>query len=244
MSAPRPLAALSALDTERWRTVTAKASDVTGETLSPVLEFCRQNTVRLLIARCAASELTGAQAMEAAGFQLMDTLVFYSRAVTDVLPDEAAALPIRTHKTGDEAGVRAVAAQAFAGYQGHYHADPRLDQRQCDELYVDWAYRSCLSREIANAVLVAESDARIAAFATLRLNSAEEGEGVLFGVAPAAQGRGIYRSLMLAGMRWCKAQGCSRMVVSTQLTNLAVQKVWSRLGFEPSSACYTFHKWF
>ena len=34
------------------------------------------------------------------------------------------------------------------------------------------------------------------------------------------------------------------MVLSTQVTNLAVQKVWSRLGFEPSRSYYTFHLWF
>ena len=78
----------------------------------------------------------------------------------------------------------------------------------------------------------------------MRLNSPEEGEGVLFGVAPAAQGRGIYRSFMVRGMEWCLAQGTSRMVVSTQITNIAVQKVWTRLGFEPHKSYLTFHRWF
>jgi GNAT superfamily N-acetyltransferase len=78
----------------------------------------------------------------------------------------------------------------------------------------------------------------------MRLNSPQESEGVLFGVTPAAQGRGLYRSLMLAGMHWSKLRDAGRMVVSTQITNIAVQKVWTRLGFEPSGSCYTFHKWF
>jgi GNAT superfamily N-acetyltransferase len=244
MSAEPALARLSALDTERWQAVTAKASDVTAAVLPRVLKFCSENAVRLLIARCPAADLAAAQAMERAGFQLMDSLVYYSRNLAGSLPDDASALRIRAHAAGDEAGVRRVASQAFAGYLGHYHADPRLDRRQCDEAYVDWAHRSCASREVADEVLVGESDGQIMAFATLRLNSAEEGEGVLFGVAPQAQGRGVYRSLMLAGMRWCHTNGRARMVVSTQVTNFAVQKVWARLGFEPSNACHTFHKWF
>lgn len=81
-------------------------------------------------------------------------------------------------------------------------------------------------------------------FATLRLNSQEEGEGVLFAVHPEAQGRGIYRALILEGMRWCMQQKVASMVVSTQITNIAVQKVWVRAGFEPSHAYYTFHVWF
>ena len=145
----------------------------------------------------------------------------------------------------EEAGaVVAIAREAFSGYLGHYHSDPRLDRRQCDEVYIDWAHRTCASSDPAQGVLVAAEQGRVLAFATMRVNSAEEGEGVLFGVAPAAQGRGIYRSLMLAGMRWCGERGCARMVVSTQVTNVAVQKVWTRVGFEPSAAYYTFHKWF
>jgi hypothetical protein len=35
----------------------------------------------------------------------------------------------------------------------------------------------------------------------------------------------------------------ARMVVSTQITNLAVQKVWVRQGFELTGSYYTFHLW-
>jgi len=86
-------------------------------------------------------------------------------------------------------------------------------------------------------------DEKLAAFATMRSNSPEEGEGVLFGVAPWAQGRGIYADLIRAGIEWCRARGQARMIVSTQITNLAVQKVWVRQGFEPSASYFTFHLW-
>jgi len=48
----------------------------------------------------------------------------------------------------------------------------------------------------------------------------------------------------LGALRWFEARGRSRMLISTQITNVAVQKVWIRLGFEPSKSYYTFHKWF
>ncbi len=236
-------ARLSPLDTARWGCVSAAASDVTPDTLARVLSFCRENAVRFLIARCSTGDLAAAQAMEEGGFRLMDTLVYFARELAAV-PSEGAALPVRAVRPGEDAVVAEVASRAFAGYYGHYHADPRLDRRQCDEVYVDWARRSCVSLEVADGVLVCEVEGRIAAFATLRLNSDIEGEGVLFGVAPEAQGRGIYRALMLGGMAWCLGRGRKRMVVSTQVTNQAVQKVWTRLGFEPSKSYYTFHKWF
>lgn len=237
-------AKLSKLDTDRWSVVTAKVDGLTSEGLTSILQQCRASAVELLIARCPATDLAAAQAMERDGFQLMDTLVYFARSLGSGTQVDAGPVPVRPVRPGEEAAVREIAAHAFQGYGGHYHADPRLDRGRCDEVYTDWAYRSCLSKDVADEVLVADLDGRVVAFATMRLNSDEEGEGVLFGVSPAAQGRGIYRTLMIRGMEWCAARGRTRMVVSTQVTNVAVQKVWTRLGFEPSRAYYTFHKWF
>jgi len=236
--------ALSQIDHDRFGIVTARAPDVAAATVGEVLAFCRANDVRMLIARCGTADLAAAQALEAAGGRLMDTLVYWSRKLDGSdLPGHSCKVTIRPVRPGDETEVQAVARETFRGYTGHYHADPRLDRTRCDEVYASWAERSCVSRDVAGEVLVAD-DGRVAGFATLRMNDAEEGEGVLFGVAERSQGAGIYRAFMVEGMRWCRARGASRMVVSTQVTNLAVQKVWSRLGFEPSRSYYTFHLWF
>jgi GNAT superfamily N-acetyltransferase len=236
--------ALSSIDQERFGVVTARDGDVTLSTLEPDLAFCRTRGVQLLIARCRTEELHVAQALEAAGGRLMDTLVYYVRVIVGgELPENTCKVPIRPVRPGEDEAVRKVAGEAFRGYRGHYHADPRLDPAKCDEAYQSWAQRSGVSREVAGEVLVAD-DGQVAGFATLRLNDPREGEGVLFAVAPRVQGAGVYKAFMLEGMRWCRFQGAKRMVVSTQITNLAVQKVWSRLGFEPSHSFYTFHLWF
>lgn len=236
---------VSTIDEERFGIRVARAPRVKRDTLPLVMDFCNAHGVNMLIARCLVSELKTAQAMQRQGFALMDTLVYYARSlVKTTVPEDIGQVQIRPVHSGDESAVRVVAADAFQGYHGHYHADERLDRAKCDEAYTDWAVRSCLSSEAADEVLVAEIDSGIAGFATLRINSSDEGEGVLFAVASWAQRRGIYRSLMIRGMEWCLSKGLARMVVSTQITNVAVQKVWTRVGFEPSHAYYTFHKWF
>jgi predicted acetyltransferase len=209
------------------------------------LDFCKKNQVAFLIVRCPASTLPTVQAMEQQGFLLMDTLLYYVRRLAKPpIPEDPNQSLVRTIQPGDEEEVREIAAQSFQGYYGHYHADPRLNDTKCDEAYVSWAVRSATSREVADEVLVAEIDDRLAGFATLRRNNDQEGEGVLYGVAPWAQGRGIYRSFMIQSMEWGKAQGFKRMFYSTQITNIAVQKVWVRVGAEMSHAYYTCHKWF
>ena len=135
-------------------------------------------------------------------------------------------------------------AKRFEGTYGHYHADERLDNSKCDEVYVSWAVSSCVSRDFADEVLVAELNGRVVGFATLRINSPDESEGVLFCVDSSAQRMGVYRSFMIHGMRWSVSKRMRSMVVSTQLINTPVQKVWTRLGFAIGDSYYTLHKWF
>ena len=35
-----------------------------------------------------------------------------------------------------------------------------------------------------------------------------------------------------------------RLIVSTQINNYGVQRVWARLGFIHERSTYTFHKWY
>jgi GNAT superfamily N-acetyltransferase len=237
-------ATFSEIDSERFGLRIARALVASGQ-LSSVLDFCAAERIDMLIARCATSDWAATQSMQEMGFLLMDTLVYYSFDLTKkAIPEDTGEFRIRPLQSGDKAEIRKVASEAFKDYFGHYHADRRLDSSKCDEGYSSWAERSCTTDGVADAVLVAEDGGKVAGFATLRLNSPPEVEGLLFGVAPKSQGRGICRSFMIQSLRWCHAQGAKRMVISTQITNVSMQKVWCRSGFEPSHSLHTFHKWF
>jgi len=238
------VATFSQLDSERFGVRAARAN-ILPETLARVLDFCSSEKIDLLIARCATREISLVQRMESHGFQLMDTLIYYSFDLSKKeIPEDCDGFAVRSMRSADKDRVRALAAAAFQGYIGHYHADARLDRQKCDETYTSWAERSVTSKSAADEVLVAEDDSNLAGFATLRLNSPEEGEGLLYAVAPEYQRRGVCPALMIHSLRWCRAQGTGRMLISTQLTNISMQKVWCRVGFEPSHSYYTFHKWF
>lgn len=209
------------------------------------MDFCRENHIAFLIARCYALEIRAVQAMEREGFLLMDTLIYYTRNLNKTpIPSDTGTVLIRPIRPGEEEAVKAAAAESFRGYYGHYHSDDKLDSAKCDEAYTSWAIRSCTLHDVADEVLIAEEEGSILGFATLRLNSPDSGEGILFGVIPSAREKSIYKSFMIHGMKWCLSKGATRMTVSTQINNIAVQKVWVRLGFEPEFSYYTFHKWF
>ncbi len=242
MTPDRQSYALSPLEEMRFGVRTVRVNAFERAELPELLAFCRANAVRMLIARCPSTDLPSVQALEEAGGRLMDTLVYYGLELTRKKPAPLAPR-IRLARTEEVEPLVAIAEESFRGYSGHYHADPRLERAACDATYTSWVRRSVLDRTVADAVYTCVLDEKLAAFATLRTNSPEEGEGVLFGVAPWAQGRGIYADLILAGIEWCRARGMARMVVSTQVTNLAVQKVWVRQGFELTGSYYTFHLW-
>lgn len=242
MTPDRPRFALSPLEEARFGVRTVRVKELTRGQLPGLLEFCRAKAVRLVIARCPSSDLEGAQALEEAGGRLMDTLVYYALELAKK-PRAPVPAHVRPATEQEVEPLVAIAAESFRGYQGHYHADARLAREACDATYTDWVRRSVLDARVADAVYTCELEGRLAAFATMRASTGEEGEGVLFGVAPWAQGRGIYADLIRAGIEWCRARALARMVVSTQVTNIAVQKVWVRQGFELSGSYYTFHLW-
>ena len=87
-------------------------------------------------------------------------------------------------------------------------------------------------------------DEKIVGFIALRQNSSTEGEGVLNAVHPDFAGAGIYGQLVCRAKQWCKDQGLQRMVISTQIDNLKVQRSWTNRGFHLFKSYYTFHRWF
>jgi GNAT superfamily N-acetyltransferase len=235
---------ISKIDTERFGIRTARAF-MSLSTVDMVIDYCREHNVQLLIARCNVTDMKVVHKLESNNFLLMDTLVYYSRSLVDKsLPDMSYNFNVRPVHPGDEDKVKAIALESFSAYIGHYHCDENLDKKTCDEIYPDWAYRSCTSRSVVDEVLVAVYESSIVGFLTLKLNNMIEAEGLLNGVLPEVQKRGVYTCLLTHAMRWSQNRGAERFVISTQLSNSAPQKIWTRLGFEFSHAFYTFHKWF
>jgi ribosomal protein S18 acetylase RimI-like enzyme len=235
---------ISDVDKERFGVKTARVIGLTTKRLFSILDFCIKEQVGLLIARCDLADLKAAQAMEKKGFLLMDTLVYYRfDLIKRAIPADNGVVRVRPIRSDEEGEIITVARESFRGYFGHYHADQRLDRYKCDEAYADWARKAFASRDSEN-FLVGEIDGRVIAFGVLRMNTADEGEMFLGGIHPDFQGQGIYHSFLCKGMEWCLSKGAKKMIISTQLKNISVQKVLIKLGFEICRGYYTYHKWF
>jgi dTDP-4-amino-4,6-dideoxy-D-galactose acyltransferase len=236
--------ALSALDEARFGLRTARAMNLSANDLPQVMDFCQDERVKFLIARCPVADLKAVHLMEGLGFHLMDTLVYFRRDLVHSPLPQRRAVSIRSITEADVDAVGEIARQSFHNYDSHYHADPRLDRPACDAIYVDWAMRSCREKNVADDVLVAEMDGIVVGFLTLKILDSGDADGRLYAVAPVMQGRGIGQALLIDALYWCRQHSLSGMIISTQITNLASQISWARVGFIPSQSFYTLHKWF
>jgi len=122
---------ISPLYEERFGVRVALLDTVTAAGLEEVLNRCAAEEVRLLIARCATEDMPTVHALEAAGCRLMDTLLYFRRSLAEGAPPAPATGDrgaIRPARPEDAPRIEKIAADAFSGYGGHFHADPRLDR--------------------------------------------------------------------------------------------------------------------
>lgn len=234
---------LSPFEEERFGVRAARSVTVDAHDILAHLDYCRRHGVDMLIARCSVDAIDIAQAYQRLGASLCDGLIYFHRDLTRGSSQTALPVGVRKAEPSDADAVASVALAAFSAYRGHYHADRRLDAARANDAYADWARRTCLDPHAATAVLVAVEGARILGFVAMRAIDDEVVDVVLNAVAPDVQGRGIYTGLFGHAIAWAKASGYRRLVISTQLNNLAVQRVWIRTGLEPYLGLYTFHLW-
>jgi len=231
-------------DSEHFGVKIGKYIPHAPEDISSDMERARAEGYNLLITRISTNEIEIVNALEKNGFELKDTIVHYKVNLerTEYFPS-ASAFNIREARIEDAPVVREIAKRTFKDYIGHFHKDKRLEKDKCDELYAKWAENSVKDKNIAEAVLIAEEDHRILGFATIKIISEHESQGILFGTAPEAQGRGVYTTLIREAINWSKRRNLKEFIYGTQVDNYVVQNVFMKVGGEIYRSFYTLHCW-
>ncbi len=210
---------------------------------APLLAHLRSEPVDLAIVRLPAGRLDVLQRLSGVGCEVLvcDCLVLYRREPLGEC--DRALAPIRGLQTrlasaADASAIRDLVLDSFRGYRNHYALNPRLPAVAAAEAYADWIGRY-LDVE-GRCCLLGMVDGEPAAFGSLRFDDGET-EIVLGGVAERFQGRGVYRDLLRAMVREGAIRGHPSVVVSTQLTNVAVQRVWVAEDFRLAESFLTVH---
>jgi GNAT superfamily N-acetyltransferase len=221
---------VSHLDTKRWGVKTSRINPQTKYELS-------KDYKGFVIARIDTRRLDLVQYAERIGYRLCDTLVYWKgkNVKGDSLPTGYWSRPL---KQGEKC-LEPLARESFTGYLGHYHSDPQLGEK-ATEAYVEWASTFqdgiVIEHEVYEYPVVTRDPVAFGCFST-------PCELTLGGVSSSHRGKGLYRQLVLSCMAWGLRNGIPEIEISTQITNLSVQKVWASLGLKPFKSVYTFHLW-
>lgn len=173
-----------------------------------------------------------------------DTLVYYTMDLQarEPRPLRNADLVFTEADDADRDALAALVQTTFDGYVSHYHANPLFDRASVLAGYMEWATGYVGSAAPGRITWIARRAGEIVAFACCSHDdTGSEAEGVLYGVHPSHAGGGLYGDLIRYTQSAFRARGFRSMVVSTQVWNYAVQKVWAREGFILSSAYDTWH---
>ena len=132
---------------------------------------------------------------------------------------------IRGYVDSDAAEVVRVNAAAFADHPEQGAMDLANLARRMAEPWFDPA-----------GLLVAEGDGGLLGFHWTKQHDARHGEVYVVGVDPAAQGRGLGRTLTLAGLHHLAGLGVDEVLLYVESDNAPAVAVYSRLGFEHAAS--------
>ena len=232
------------LESDRFGVSFARLTDPVHdrEAAEALLQEADGQGTDVISARVDADDLPTVRMLEDGGFRIMDTLVYYQRDLP--APDLAMTGPEIIPGSAEHVPACAqIAARAFSGYLGHYHADPRLDAEAADLAYVDWTSRLLTESADGQIALCAVIDGQVSGFLIGVRRGEAASEIVLNAVDPGVEGQGCYGALLRRYLRHAGGRGDRQVVISTQLQNYRVQRAWRREGFHLFGSFHTLHRW-
>jgi len=128
--------------------------------------------------------------------------------------------------------------QIFSGYRNHYSSNQRLEGFRPVDAYKEWT-RSHLFTPFCKCFLVS-LDNDPCGFLTLLIDR-NTSVMPLIGVMPKFRGRGVYRDIIRTGVKILMDTNSSVISISTQIENIAVQRVWVTEGFFMVRSYFTLH---
>jgi acyl dehydratase/GNAT superfamily N-acetyltransferase len=200
--------------------------------------------IDVAIIRTPGDGQEAATQFERTGFPFLhaDVLVYYDADLKTYTPKPLrnADLEFVLCNEGLKEDLARLVREIFSGYRNHYNANPYLPADRILEGFQEWAVDFGASPTPGRCAWLARRNGKWIAFATCSFVG-DTCEGVLYCVHPDHSGGGLYSDLIRFTEAHFKAEGYTLMKVSTQIHNLAVQKVWSREGFALSKCYHTWH---
>jgi hypothetical protein len=219
-----------------------------GAIIAEAFDACRARGIRHLSVRVDVADARAIQALEDAGFRMMDALATYIYPLKRPSPEPGKDMGVlRLYQPEDREQVLDITREAYRGFRGRYHLDAHLPRERSDELYVEWARKSC-DGEWADVVLVTENGkGEIHGWASYRQIepvSSVGGTAIRGGGLGACRREkpGAYAGLLRAATVRIHGGGAVTEM-QTQIFNFATIRLYEAVETQFVRADYTLHAW-
>jgi hypothetical protein len=212
------------------------------------LEQSRTRGIRHLSVRIDVADAETIQVLEEYGFRMMDALATYIYPAKRPAPEPVKEMGVlRMFQPEDRQQILDITREAYRGFRGRYHLDPHLPRERSDELYVEWARKSC-DGAWADVVLVTENGQGDvhgwASYKRIEPVSTVGGIGIEGGGLGACRRDkpGAYAGLLRAATEQIHGRG-SVTEMQTQIFNFATIRLYETVNTQFVRADYTLHAW-
>lgn len=216
--------------------------------VASAVNACRARGVLHLSVRVDVADAEAIQALEDAGFRMMDALATYIYPLKRPAPEPGKDMGVlRLYRPDDRDQILDITREAYRGFRGRYHLDPHLPQQRSDELYVEWAKKSC-DGEWADVVLVAENGkGELHGWASYRQIEPVSTVGATpirgGGLGACRRDKpGAYAGLLRAATVRIHGGGAVTEM-QTQIFNFATIRLYEAVETQFVRADYTLHAW-
>ncbi len=216
------------------------------------IDYFMKNQFKLIFARIDYSRLDIINALERYGFTLKDTQYILHHPIKDgngnllfksIKRDDG--YIIRESKPSDTEMIENITRMSFSNY-GHYGMDNRLKPQDCLDAYCDWAYNSCVNKNVASKIFVAEKDNEVVGYIAYKEFTQDERKyaaGVIGAVSSEHRGKGLFLDIDVAALEWGVANGFDWEEHNVLGDNIAVFRSHLKVGFKPNKFMVTLHGW-
>jgi len=213
----------------------------------------KKDDYQFLLCKVYTDDLVTIHALEWADFLLVDTLLDYEvdfrKTPFDKImrPTTSDDIILRFAKLEDEKELSDLARASFTNHFGRYHSDPKIPRSLATQVYVEWMH-SCL-RGYADYFVLAEIEGKIAGLIIWKRTSNLErtipvrlNHLSISAIHPEFFGKRLFSLLTYEGMKLLN-QESDIIEGPTHINNYAVQRGYTRLGWQIGDARHSFHKW-
>ena len=211
--------------------------EIARRLVGEALERIRAADAAYVGVRVDARDIELVQALEEAGFALVDGILRFAREATagERPPHRPQGVRIREARSADALPLRRIAEAGFV--YDRFHNDPIVPAEVADRLHGVWIENG-VAGTVGCGVLVAEAAGEPAGFFLLAEDAtAARGLGtgigtlVLISVDSRFRRRGIARALTEASVQHLAGRGNAIAEVGTQVANLPASSVYLAAGF-------------